>query len=89
MREVGVLEAKTHFSAIADEVAREGSEVVVTRHGKPLVRIVPIQQHTAQSRREAAERLLALRDQIAERHGIDEDFDWKAARDEGRPGCDS
>ena len=41
MREVGVLEAKTGFSALIAEVERTGEEVVVTRHGRPIVRISP------------------------------------------------
>jgi prevent-host-death family protein len=83
MREVGVLEAKTHFSAIVEEVAKSGDGVLITRHGRPLVRIVAIEQ-PASRKREAAEALIRLSDEIAERHGVDEDFDWKAARDEGR-----
>ena len=41
MRHLGVLEAKTEFSAIVAEVERTGEEVVVTRYGKAAVRIVP------------------------------------------------
>lgn len=41
MRHMGVLEAKTEFSAIVAEVERTGEEVVVTRYGKAAVRIVP------------------------------------------------
>ena len=37
MKSVGMFEAKTRFSEICDEVARTGSSVTVTRHGKPLV----------------------------------------------------
>ena len=36
--------AKTKFSAICDEVAANGVAVVVTRRGKPLVRIEPIRR---------------------------------------------
>lgn len=43
MKTVGIFEAKTKLSEICDEVARSGRSVVVTRRGKPLVRIDPIQ----------------------------------------------
>ena len=42
MNAIGLFEAKTKFSAICDQVATRGLPVVVTRRGKPLVRIVPI-----------------------------------------------
>ncbi len=38
--EIGAFEAKTKFSEILDRVAR-GEEIVVTRHDKPVARIVP------------------------------------------------
>ena len=40
MRTVGTFEAKTRFSALLEEVAR-GEEITITRHGKPVARIVP------------------------------------------------
>ena len=39
MKTIGLFEAKTHFSALADEVAEKGQAILVTRRGKPLVRI--------------------------------------------------
>lgn len=43
MAEYGVHEAKTHFSKLLDK-ALAGEEVVVTRSGEPLVRLVPVQR---------------------------------------------
>lgn len=40
MKEVGTFEAKTHLSALLDEVAR-GAEVVITRRGVAVARLVP------------------------------------------------
>jgi prevent-host-death family protein len=40
MAEVGVHEAKTHFSELLRRVAA-GEEIVVTRSGKPVARLVP------------------------------------------------
>ncbi|HEY1751182.1 MAG TPA: type II toxin-antitoxin system prevent-host-death family antitoxin [Caulobacteraceae bacterium] len=83
MKEVGVLEAKTHFSALLDEVAA-GEEVTITRHGKPLARLVPADAGRARPGPEAAARIRAVRDEMARLYGIEEDFDWKAAIEEGR-----
>lgn len=44
MRTVGIFEAKAKLSEICDQVARSGESVVVTRRGKPLVRIDPVAQ---------------------------------------------
>ena len=41
MRTVGIFEAKAKLSEICDRVARSGEGIVVTRRGKPLVRIEP------------------------------------------------
>ena len=41
MQAIGVLEAKTKFDEICDGVAARGVAVLVTRRGKPLVRIEP------------------------------------------------
>lgn len=38
-RQIGVLEAKTRFSALLDEIENGGEPVVITRHGKPVARI--------------------------------------------------
>jgi prevent-host-death family protein len=43
MKTIGLFEIKTKLSRICDDVATTGESVLVTRRGKPLVRIVPIQ----------------------------------------------
>jgi len=40
MRTIGSYELKTHLSEILDEV-EHGQSVIVTRHGKPIAKIVP------------------------------------------------
>ena len=42
MNAIGLFEAKTKFSEICARVAAGGVPVVVTRRGKPLVKIEPI-----------------------------------------------
>jgi prevent-host-death family protein len=83
MKEVGVLEAKTHLSALLDEVCA-GAEVVITRHGKPIAKLVPSESQP-RDRREAIAEILAVRAEIERKYGAAEDFDWKAAVNEGRP----
>jgi prevent-host-death family protein len=39
MRHVGIFEAKTNLSGLIDEVEK-GGEVVITRHGKPVAKLV-------------------------------------------------
>ncbi len=39
MKRVGIFEAKTHLSTLVDEVAK-GGEIVITRHGKPVAKLV-------------------------------------------------
>jgi prevent-host-death family protein len=40
MREVGAFEAKNKLAALLDEV-EHGGEVMITRHGKPVAKLVP------------------------------------------------
>ena len=42
MNTIGLFEAKTKLSEICARVAAKGEPIVVTRRGKPLVRIDPI-----------------------------------------------
>ena len=49
MRQIGVLEAKTRFSSLLDEIEQGGEPIVITRHGKPVARI---SAETAPARRE-------------------------------------
>jgi prevent-host-death family protein len=39
MKQVGIFDAKTHLSSLIDQVEK-GGEVVITRHGKPVARLV-------------------------------------------------
>jgi prevent-host-death family protein len=43
MKQVGVFEGKTHFSALIDDAER-GESTLITRNGKPVARIVPVDQ---------------------------------------------
>ena len=54
---VSVYAAKTHLSRLLDRAAR-GEEVVITRNGKPVARLAPVEQ------RRAPRKLGALRGKI-------------------------
>ncbi len=49
MKTVGSYEAKTHLSRLLEEV-ENGEEVVITRHGKAIARLVPASQRVDESR---------------------------------------
>ncbi len=50
---IAVFQAKTHLSAILEEV-NNGKSFTITRHGQPVARIVPIAAAEARPRRGSA-----------------------------------
>jgi prevent-host-death family protein len=82
MNEFGAFDAKNKFSALLDRV-ENGEEIVITRHGRVVARLVPDSGGIDRAQaRAAAERIWARAAQIQGR------FDWKALkadRDAGRP----
>jgi prevent-host-death family protein len=78
-KSVGAFEAKTHFAALLDRAAA-GETVVITKHGRPVARLVPAEDRPDKARvRDAIARLEAF----AERHSLG-GLDWRVLRDEGR-----
>ena len=41
MKKVGIYEAKTHLSQLCEETAQSGEACLISKNGKPLVKIVP------------------------------------------------
>ena len=76
---VGAFDAKTHLSKLLERVAG-GEEVVITKHGKPIARIVPAVGSDQARARTAFAKLKELR-QATTLGGIS----WKELRDAGRP----
>lgn len=66
MATVSAFEAKTRFGELLQRVAR-GEEVVITRHDKPVARIVPEGSHGGARGRQAAADLLSLQKAIGRR----------------------
>jgi prevent-host-death family protein len=87
-REVGAFEAKNTLGSLLDRVER-GEEIVITRHGKPVARLVPNGGGIDRSRARAAfERLRERARLLHEQNKDKEPLDWptlKKWRDEGRP----
>jgi prevent-host-death family protein len=75
---VGAFEAKTRLSALLESVAA-GDDVLITKHGKPIARLVKADEADRKAVDEAIAGLRAVRDKSS-LGGLD----WKALRDEGR-----
>ena len=87
MLQIAVNQAKNQLSALIHAV-EEGEEVVLTRHGKPVVRLVREQaaSEPKPSREEQMQQAMArLRAyQASVKPAIDGHTDWRTLRDEGR-----
>jgi prevent-host-death family protein len=83
MNEFGAFEAKNKLSALLDRVER-GEEIVISRHGQPVARLVPHSGGIDRGQaRAAAERIRARAARAKAGR-----FNWKAVkadRDRGRP----
>lgn len=66
MRRITAFDAKTRFGELLDRVAR-GEEIVITRHDRPVARIIPEGRRPLEHTQATIARLHALRDQIAAR----------------------
>jgi prevent-host-death family protein len=86
--EVGAFEAKNTLGTLLDRV-EQGEEIVITRHGKPVARLVPNEGRVDRSEvRAAFERIRENARQLARENPGRPAFDWeeiKKLRDEGRP----
>ncbi len=60
MREVQASDAKTHLPRLLDDV-EAGETIVITRHGKPIARLVPDEEHRKAQAAAAVEAIRALR----------------------------
>ncbi len=52
MKQMQAREAKARFAELL-QTAERGESVTITRHGKPVAKIVPIDQHSEDAEREA------------------------------------
>ncbi len=75
---VGAFEAKTHLSSLLDRVAA-GEDVLITKHGRPIARLVGARDAARQDIDAAITKLKALR--AGTTLGPE---GWKTLRDDGR-----
>lgn len=68
MGSVTAFEAKTRFGKLLERVAR-GEEIVITKHDKPVARIIPEGRRSRDEVRAAVAGLRELRKAIAARRG--------------------
>ncbi len=77
MDTIGAFDAKTHLAALLERVAK-GETFVITRHGKPVAQLCPVEQRDP-------ERIARLIDRF-EAVGQEQTLggDWREFRDAGR-----
>ena len=81
--DVSVYEAKANLSKLLKDV-EAGVEVTITRHGRPVARLVPVRDQAERERRaaKAVADFRALRDEMEQPPTMDEMLGWiREARD--------
>ena len=78
MIKVSIFEAKTHLSALLEKVS-QGQEVLITKRGEPIARLVPAQRSDRAQVAATIDTLLEFRKGM-KLNGLD----WKALRDASR-----
>jgi prevent-host-death family protein len=85
MATVTAFDAKTRFGELLDRVSK-GEEVVITRHDKPVARLVPAGAHRHDDVRRSVDGLRELQQRIRHRSKAKLTArDVRAAIDRGRP----
>jgi prevent-host-death family protein len=82
MFEIGAFEAKNKLGSLLDRV-EGGEEIVITRHGKAIARLVPNRPHVDSEAAKAALRRMRAR-AAALKAGAFDWPEWKSWRDQGR-----
>ena len=75
---IGAFEAKSQFSSLLERAAH-GEEIIITKHGKSIARLVATSEEAEISAEDAFEKLKMLRKQTTLGGAS-----WKELRDEGR-----
>lgn len=65
MQTIGLFEAKTKFSELCDNVVASGRSYIVTRRGKPIAKITPIEP----AKKSKGSTILRLRREYVRKHG--------------------
>ena len=83
MAEIGAFEAKTHFSQLLARAAG-GEAFIITHRGRPVARLLPMQDAPDQVRARAAYARMRERASALVGAAPFDWADWKQLRDEGR-----
>lgn len=79
MQSIGAFQAKTHFSALLEQVEK-GESVLITKHGHPVAELIPCRYKKDQ---EKVKQTIQHLKSFAKKHTLG-GIDWKTLRDEGR-----
>lgn len=79
MREIQASQAKAHLPELLNDVER-GETLIITRHGRPIARIIP----EANRRQEEVDRAIDSIQRLRQRTGRITAEELLSARDEGR-----
>jgi prevent-host-death family protein len=64
MRIIGSYQAKTHFSRLLAEVS-QGEKVLITKNGKAIAQLIPVESETSMTRKEAVGKMQRLRKKLS------------------------
>lgn len=78
MQTIGAFQAKTHFSMLLEQVEK-GEQVIITKHGHPVARLVPMGTASRANIKDAIQKIK----KFAKLHTLGP-HPWKELRDEGR-----
>ena len=78
MQTIGSFQAKTHFSSLLEQVEK-GEQIIITKHGHPVAKLVPVIAIDRESIKQTIRRL----EEFNKTNTLG-GLDWKELRDEGR-----
>lgn len=79
MKTLGIFEIKTRLSQICDEVVRTGEAVLITKRGKPYVKINPLYEP---NKAPGGSMVWEARDEYIKNHKIDRDLPLPKRKEE-------
>jgi prevent-host-death family protein len=80
---VGAYDAKTRLSELLDRVEK-GEQIVITRHGRPVARLIPEERYSTEEALAAVDRITARRKALAAQGVRITQAEIRAWREEGR-----
>lgn len=83
MKTIGIYEAKTHLSQVCEEAVRTGEPCLISKNGRPLVKLVPYRSE------ELSDSVWNTVEESSAKYGPLEDFELpeRQQRDDLSEGC--